>query len=190
MADAFLGEIRAFAFNYAPRGWMMCLGQRVPIQQYTALYAVIGDHFGPSDRQSYFTLPDMSGGRAPVATGSLPGQRPYDLGAVDGQDRVTLTQHNLPPHTHAVSLAKPNKDLSSLAAKQPDAASIPLAYEDSGGRGRDPSAYYLYSTSAASTTMTDASCGVAGQGGAHANRQPYLPLNFCICVDGYWPPRP
>ena len=101
MADPFLGEIRMFGGNFAPRGWAFCNGQILPISQNTALFALLGTTYG-GDGQTTFALPDLQGA-APLHAGEGPGLSSRPLGERGGQQAVSLTTANLPAHTHAVA---------------------------------------------------------------------------------------
>src|SRR5262249_16733243 len=101
MSDQFVGEIRLFPFNFAPRGWAFCKRDLLPISQNTALFSLLGTLYG-GNGTSPFALPDLRG-RAPMALGQGAGLTMRALGEVGGQETVTLTTANLPAHTHALS---------------------------------------------------------------------------------------
>src|SRR5439155_16461480 len=98
MSEPFLGEIRIFPYNFAPRGWALCSGQILPIAQNTALFSLLGTTYG-GNGQTTFGLPDLRG-RTPVGVGQGPGLSSIDLGEVSGTESVTLTQQNLAAHAH------------------------------------------------------------------------------------------
>ena len=98
MADPFLGEIRVTGFNFAPRGWALCDGQLLPINQNTALFALLGTQFG-GNGQTTFALPDLRG-RVPIHQGQGPGLTPRTIGETGGAESATLNVAQLPPHTH------------------------------------------------------------------------------------------
>src|ERR1700733_4989646 len=101
--EAFLATILLWAANYAPKNWMFCWGQTLPINQNTALFALLGTTFG-GDGVSVFKLPDFRG-RVPVGVGPNPGNSTYVLGQVGGSESVTLTINNMPAHNHPFSLS-------------------------------------------------------------------------------------
>src|SRR5690242_1549148 len=98
MSSPFVGEIRPFPFNFAPRGWAFCAGQIMPISQNTALFALLGTFYG-GNGQSTFALPDLRG-RLAVAFNQGPGLSPYAIGEQGGVESVTLTVSTLPAHGH------------------------------------------------------------------------------------------
>lgn len=98
MAEPFLGEIRLFAGNFAPRGWAFCLGQLLPISQNTALFSLLGTFYG-GDGRSTFALPDLRS-RVPIHHGQGPGLSRRDIGEVGGASQVLLTNAELPAHSH------------------------------------------------------------------------------------------
>lgn len=170
MADQFLGEIRAFAGNFAPLGWALCQGQLLPIAQNDALFALIGTTYG-GDGQSTFALPNLAG-RIPIHQGAGPGLTRRALGEAGGSEAVALGVPQLPAHSHAAMGANSGADRVSPAA----------AYwsTDPGGNTG------AYSTTAGSQ-MAAGAIGTAGGGQAHANMQPFLVLNYIIALEGIFP---
>jgi microcystin-dependent protein len=188
MADAFIGEIRAFSFGWAPQDWMVCDGTLAPLAQYQALYAVIGTNFG-GDGKTTFGLPNLIS-RSPVCTGQGAGLSNWTWARKDGSDGVSLTEAQMPAHNHTPVLA--------LGASSP---AHEIATADSTcypSRPYDTSASppaILHScvdavTTPVNTTMAASSLGVYGAGAAHENRQPLLAMTFCICMIGWFPARP
>lgn len=166
--DPYLGEIRLFAGNFAPTGWALCNGQLLAISQYTALFSLLGTFYG-GNGTSNFALPDLRG-RAPMHYDQGPGLSPHVIGEVGGSESVTLTQLEIPPHTHALGAAASVGTIASPAAAVPAASS-----ERNFGYA-----------AAADTTMAP----VGGSGSqAHENRQPFLALNYIIALQGIFPPR-
>ncbi len=100
-ADPIMGAISLFAGNFAPRGWLYCHGQLLPIQQYSALFSILGTTYG-GDGQTTFALPDLRG-RAPIGVGHGPGLTDRTLGEQGGTENVTLTVNQIPAHTHGVA---------------------------------------------------------------------------------------
>ncbi|MBL7650263.1 MAG: tail fiber protein, partial [Candidatus Hydrogenedentes bacterium] len=108
MADPFLGEIRAFAGNFAPLGWALCQGQLLPIAQNDALFALIGTTYG-GDGQTSFALPNLAG-RIPIHQGAGPGLTPRALGEAGGSETVALGVPQLPSHSHVAIGANSGAD--------------------------------------------------------------------------------
>lgn len=170
--DAYLGEIRAFAGNFAPVGWLPCDGRQLSISEYDALYALLGTTYG-GDGVSTFGLPDLQG-RVPMHRQ----QGSYLMGAKAGTETVTLTLQQLPVHTHAVS-----------ATNLPGAADTPQngLWASPVPEGTPPPpAPKIYSSSTDGTMSPQA---VAPQGGSqpHENMMPFLTVTFIINVQGLYP---
>jgi microcystin-dependent protein len=172
MADPFVAEIRIFPFNFAPKGWAFCSGQLMPISQNTALFSLLGTTYG-GDGKSTFALPDMQG-NAPMHPGQGQGLSLRDLGQIGGSETITLLQSEMPAHTH--SLMANTLDIADTNVPSPN-ASFALS---SGGT--------LYQA-AANTSLSVQGLAPAGGGLPHSNMQPYLTLNFCIALQGVFPPR-
>lgn len=172
MTDPFVAEIRMFGFNFAPTGWAMCNGQLLPISQNTALFSLLGTTYG-GDGQSTFALPDLQGS-VPMHPGQGPGLSLHDLGESAGSDTVTLLDSEIPVHAHTVTTSQ-SDGTSQAAAGEKLASGIGIAQ---------------YATAANLTSMAFQSVGVAGADLPHNNLQPYLVLNFCIALQGVFPPRP
>lgn len=169
MADPFIGEIRLMPYNYAPEGWFDCRGQELFIQQYTALYSVIGIRFG-GDGQTKFKLPDLRN-RVPVGTGSGPGLTPRPIATTWGVTTVTLTEVTVPPHTHGMGASTANTNLVTSPA-----GAVPAGQQN------------LYAPpSAGPAVPMAAAVTVVGAGQAHNNMAPYTAFRFCICWDGEYP---
>lgn len=179
MAEPFIGEIRPWALNFAPRGWAFCNGQLLPISQNTALFAVLGTTYG-GDGKSTVGLPNLQD-RAPMNFGAGPGLTSRKLGQVLGTTDVTLTEAQLPAHTH--TLTAQNLDANSAAP----AGQFLAKSNVEGSRGRV--AYNTYSPPAAQTSMAAAAIGTAGGNQSHENMQPYLAINMCIALVGIFPSR-
>jgi microcystin-dependent protein len=160
--DPFVAEIRMFGFNFAPRGWAFCDGQLLPLSQNTALFALLGTMYG-GDGKSNFALPDLQG-NAPMFWGQGGGLSDHYEGEMDGSQTVTLLQSEMPFHTHTV----PGPTIS-LAGSQ--GASI------------------YVTGSPTPQQMNFQGLAPYGTGGPHNNMQPYLTLNFCIALQGVFPPR-
>lgn len=184
MADPFIGEIRGFAFTYAPMDWATCDGQVLPIAQYSALFALIGPTFG-GDGRTTFALPNLQG-RAALDVGAGPGLTPRNWGSVVGGATVALTADNFPPHTHALNVVgNGNANQTIVANNYLSKGVVPV--------GKTPTPKSSYQPSQNGTQLAaDAvqQAGTATGSVPHDNMQPYLPVLMCIALTGLWPPRP
>ena len=172
MSDPFLGEIRMFTGNFAPKGWAMCSGQILPINQNTALFSILGTTYG-GDGQTTFALPDLRG-RVPVHFGQGPGLSGYSEGQTGGVESVVLIPPQIPAHTHSVNAATTGGSQASPASGFP-------AVESTGTS--------LNYSPASNTTMNGAMIAPNSGGQAHENRQPFLAVNFIIALQGIYPSR-
>lgn len=172
--DPYVGEIRLFAGNYAPRGWALCNGQIINIQQNAALYAVIGSIYG-GDGRTTFALPDMQG-LAPMGQGAGPGLTPRNIAVQVGESTQTLTINEIPSHTH-----------------------VPNGSSASGSSQADPT-NNIWGSETATTPlkpyaatpdvqMSPLALSLTGDSQAHNNMQPYLTLSFIIALEGVFPPK-
>jgi len=180
MSDAFVAEIRIFPFSFAPTGWALCQGQLLPISQNTALFSLVGTFYG-GDGKSTFALPNLSG-QCAVGQGQSSTGTEYFLGEQSGVEAVTLIQSEIPAHNHTmVALADPGTTASAAGAQ--------FATVTSGGSKTSSYNGQIYGTTPANahTLMTP----LAATGGSlpHNNMMPYLTLNFCIAMQGIFPPR-
>src|SRR5688572_24550841 len=162
MSEPFIAQIMMFGGNFAPRGWAFCSGQILSIAQNTALFSILGTTYG-GNGQTTFALPDLRG-RVPIHPGQGPGLSNYDLGQAAGLETITLTQNQMPTHTHAAQL-----HASTQAAND----TLP-----SGNFLADGGAYQ----SATNTTMNAGAVtnGLAGGSQPVSIIQPYLAINFII----------
>lgn len=182
MADPFIGEIRAFAFNYAPYGWATCDGQILNVVQNTALFSLLSNKFG-GDGKTTFGLPNLSG-RAPLDVGAGPGLTPRNWGDVVGAASVSLSGSNFPPHSHGLNAVS-----NAPAGLKPVANSY---FSKPPSEGRPPVTTNAYSQVPVNIQMAADAVQPAGTGtGAipHDNMQPYLPVLLCIAVMGIYPTR-
>jgi microcystin-dependent protein len=165
MSDTpFLGELRLMSFNFAPRGWAQCNGQLLPINQNQPLFSLFGTMYGGDGRVN-FALPDLRG-RAPIHRGGAAGRV---VGTPDGTEFHTLSQAELPSHTHQVMA-------SSANANQPNP-------------GIFASANNLYRPLSDLTTVNPQTISNYGNSQAHENRQPALTLCWCVALSGIFPSR-
>lgn len=164
-----------FGFNFAPRGWAFCNGQLLPISQNTALFSLLGTTYG-GDGRSTFALPNLQGS-TPISSGQGPGLSLRDLGEQSGSQTVTLLQSEIPAHTHLLQAY--TGDVADSRAPGP-AATLGI-----------PSPGLAYSPTATGLQpMNFQAVAVAGGSLPHNNLQPYLTMNFCIAMQGVFPPRP
>lgn len=177
MSSPFVAEIRIFPFNFAPRGWAFCNGQLLPISQNTALFSLLGTQYG-GDGKSNFALPNLQGS-APMHTTQFSGSSPFGqffIGESGGEDTVTLLTSEMPAHTHMVQA---DYDHRNATATNPNGA---VQVNSTGN--------LLFSTVAPSgTVMNPAMVSVAGGSQPHNNLMPYLVMNYCIAMQGVFPPR-
>jgi microcystin-dependent protein len=170
MSEPFIGEIRSFSFNFAPRGWAQCDGQLLQISQNQALFSILGTTYGGNGTTT-FALPDLRG-RGPVHPGSgQAGRRDVGLGQVGGEEAHTLTLSELGPHSHAIEAT------AAAGTTQVPTNAVPAG---------SPTPQYGTTNNA---TMDPAMVIAAGVGAGHENRVPYLTLNYCIALFGVFPSR-
>lgn len=173
MSNPFLAEIRIFPFNFAPKGWAFCDGQILPLSQNTALFSLLGTTYG-GDGKSNFALPNLQGS-APMHPGQGPGLSLHDLGETGGSDTVTLLESEIPSHSHSLMASALNANLNapnpnnSIARTSPQQLYMP--------------------TAPPLVSLADQTIAPAGGDQPHNNLMPYLTLNFCIALQGVFPPR-
>jgi len=170
--DPFVAEIRIFPFNFAPKGWAFCDGQILPISQNTALFSLLGTTYG-GDGKSNFALPNMQG-NAPMHPGQGPGLSSHDLGETGGSQTVTLLASEMPAHSH-----------SWTASNQAGTDQSPVNELFAGGIG----GISMYAAPGSMTQLAPNALPPAGGDQPHNNMTPYLTLNFCIALQGVFPPR-
>ena len=169
--DNFIAEIRIFPFKFAPRGWAMCNGQLMSIPQNTALFSIIGTVYG-GDGKSTFALPNLQG-RAPMHPGQGTGLSAHSLGEISGSEKVTLAFPEMASHSHNVAGTSEPGEL-----KSPGNSLIARSVNGNVYAAEDPNVQM------AQETITP-----TGSSQAHNNMQPYLTTNFCIALQGNFPPR-
>jgi microcystin-dependent protein len=165
MSQPYVGEIRMFAGNFAPAGWMFCEGQLLPISEFETLFNLIGTTYG-GDGQSTFALPDLRG-RLPMHQGNG-----FTLAETGGVETVTLTVSQMPAHSHPY--------LVSTSGTNPS-ASPSGAVLDSSPNSK------MYRQAAATVGFAPASIGSTGGSQPHDNFQPYLCVDFIISLFGVFP---
>jgi len=167
MAEPFLSEIRIFSFNFPPKGWALCNGQLLPINQNQALFSLLGTTYG-GNGQTNFALPNLRG-RVPLHSGSG-----FTLGQAPGEESHTLMPQEMPTHNHSVNAFGGAPD--SNATSPTGAFYAPTADNST-----------LYFSGNADSAMNAGVIGNTGGSQAHENRQPFLVLNFCIALQGIFP---
>ena len=171
MSEAYIGEIRIFAGNFAPQSWAFCDGRSLSISENDALFALIGTTYG-GDGVNTFNLPDLRG-RLPVHMGTDSNGNTYVEGQSTGVENVTLTTSQIPSHNHILQASKGGTTTSSPASAM---------LRDSG--------VDMYANSlTAPVAMNNAAIANAGGNQPHSNLQPYLCLSFIIALFGIFPSR-
>ncbi|MEN3369740.1 MAG: hypothetical protein V7609_1883 [Verrucomicrobiota bacterium] len=163
MAEPFLSEIRIMSFIFAPKGWALCNGQLLPINQNQALFSLLGTTFGGDGRVN-FALPDLRG-NVPIHVGSG-----HTLGEKGGEQAHTLSIAELPTHTHVLN-----------GTNTDGTQAIPV------GNLLARSATQLYAPATNLQAMNAGSVGPTGGSQAHLNMEPFLTLSFCIALQGIFP---
>lgn len=167
MSEPFLAEIRMFGFNFPPRGWALCDGQIVPINQNQSLYSLLGTTYG-GDGRTTFALPELRG-RVPIHFGSSGGPD-HTLGQKAGEETHSLTVAEIPPHDHAWNASTANGDTP-----------VPT--------GELLGAYNNGYDGTGDTTLRPGTIADGGAGQAHENMAPFQALSFCIALQGLFPSR-
>ncbi len=170
MSEPFVGEIRMFAGNFAPRGWAFCDGQLLAVSQNDALFSLFGTIYG-GDGQTTFGLPDLRG-RIPIHAGTGPGLSPRRLGSRGGSERETLTVNQLPSHTHGVSGS------AAGATQTTPQGGVPAATDKN-----------LYRDGGTTEEMSSETVGATGGGQSHSNLMPFLCVHFIVALFGIYPSR-
>lgn len=184
VSDPFLGEIKMWSFAWAPRGWALCDGAMLTVQQNQALFALLGINFG-GNGQTTFALPDLRG-RTPVGYGRSSDDTTvtYAVGNSGGAETVTLTPASAPPHAHTLAAFGGNG-----TAIPPTAGVMANLISATSGSTTDFSSYLPSANWSANATMAADSVSIAGTSTPHANMQPFTVVNFTICTSGSFPPR-
>ncbi|WP_172564577.1 phage tail protein [Vibrio navarrensis] len=171
MSNRFISEITLFAGNYAPYHWAYCSGTLLAITGNEALYSLLGSNFG-GDGRSSFALPDFRG-RVAVGSGSGTGLTPRALGQMFGTETVTLTDDQVPGHSHSF-----NVSTVTASTTLPVETSLASAYQ-----------YVVSQPTDNFVLMSKNAIQAVGSGSPHSNMAPYLALNFIICTAGVYPSR-
>jgi len=177
MSDPFIGEIQIYGFNFAPANWAYCNGQLMSVSQNTALFSLLGTTFG-GDGRTTFALPNFQG-QVACGQGNGPGLTPRVQGETFGSATATLSYDQMPAHNHSMRIFTQSDSTKRFGTPaNGSAAMVP-------GLGH-PFTPAVTSTTSLPSTMI----GTTGGNGAHPNMQPYLAMNFCICLSGQFPQRP
>lgn len=174
MSESYLGEIRMFAGNFAPIGWALCEGQTLSISENEVLFALIGTTYG-GDGQTTFKLPGLRG-RTPIHVNTQ-----YNLGAVGGAEKVTITTNQMPSHTHPVHAVATAGNMPSPSDLLWAGTSGYSNYSD----GKDSSGNPLTPVSMNANIISS-----VGGNQSHENMMPSLPISFIISLYGFFPPQP
>lgn len=172
--DPFVGEIRIFGFNFAPKGWAQCNGQLMPISQNTALFSLLGTMYGGNGKTT-FALPDLQGS-APLQAGQGPGLSQRFQGEAGGTESVTLLESEIPMHSHSWQISQRPSNNGTPS----DAVYVGPASEGQ----------FILNDSQPTASMAPNALSPSGGSLPHNNMQPYLTMNFCIALQGIFPPRP
>jgi microcystin-dependent protein len=171
MGTPYVGEIRIFAGNFAPAGWMFCEGQLLAISENDTLFNLIGTTYG-GDGQTTFALPDLRG-RLPLHMGTGSSGTSFVIGQSAGVEQVTLTTSQIPAHTHPILGSAANATTTgptnNIPATMPDVTT------------------FAYGTDLPPTTLSPQSVTSSGGGQPHNNFQPYLCINYIISMFGIFP---
>ncbi len=167
-----------FAGNFAPRGWAFCQGQLLSIAQNTALFSLLGTTYG-GNGQTTFALPDLRG-RVSISPGQGPGLPSVTLGETSGVPTVTLLSTQIPQHNHTIRGSA--SGLGNTANPAGNSLGI-------GAVASDSSPVNMYNSAAPSVALNPLTCGLTGGSQPHNNMQPYLGMNYIICMEGIYPSR-
>jgi microcystin-dependent protein len=170
MAQPYIGEIRMFAGNFAPAGWMLCDGQLLPISENEALFTLIGTTYG-GDGQSTFALPNIQS-RIPIHAGTGPSGTSYQLGEMGGTEAETLSIQQIPSHSHSWTA-------STSVAQHPDPTGHVVGQSPAG---------FLYIEDIPDANFSSNAAGPAGGSQPHENTQPFVCINYIISLFGIFPP--
>ncbi|MBF0371095.1 MAG: phage tail protein [Magnetococcales bacterium] len=210
MADSYLGEIRLFPYTFNPRDWLFCDGQILSISQYSALFSILGATYG-GDGRSNMQLPDLKG-RAPIHPGTGSGLSSYSLGQKSGTEGVVISSDQMPAHSHQLKGSHVSgSDTTYATQTDPADHFLGQAEGDPSARGGQVLKHYKEPSLSAGAEAADSdlttpsesgirplsssqivpmhedALSTSGNNQAHQNMQPYLAINYCICIDGEYP---
>jgi microcystin-dependent protein len=176
MSSPFVAEIRMFGFNFAPTGWAQCNGQLLPLSQNTALFSLLGTMYG-GDGKSTFALPNLQGS-VPLNWGQSSTGTEYFEGQQAGSETITLLTSEMPFHTHTLRA----QAIDPCDVNQPG-PTVVMGLSNNGNAYAPRSAGNI-------VNMNFQATSIAGASFPHNNMMPYLTVNFCIAMQGVFPPRP
>ncbi len=179
MSDPFIGEIQIFGCSFAPQHWIPCVHGMLQINQYQALYSIVGTYFG-GDGRTTFGLPNLVG-HAPMGFDQGTNLTYREFGQMYGTAGVVLGSDNLPSHNHHLQVIYANGESPSPVVDGAIAVDLP--------RGDSRIRFANNDAQQSSTPMAQQTLGVTGQSAPHENRQPFLAVNFCMATVGYYPSR-
>jgi len=178
--EGYIGEIRLFAANFAPRNWAYCQGQIIAISTNSALFSILGTTYG-GNGQTTFGLPNFAS-RTAVGAGQGAGLPYVSLGEVSGYESVSLVSSNLPPHNHTANIS-----VSPLASADPGEETNPTSAFPGNNQGSN--IYTNSHNSMMGQVSVPLNCGPSGNSAPHNNIQPSLGMNYIICMYGIYPSR-
>lgn len=171
--DAYLGEIQMVAFDFAPQGWAICDGKELKIREYEALFSLIGTKYGGNGTTN-FALPDLRG-RFPIAAGKGIGLEERKIAEKGGQEKVTLTEKEIPAHNHKL------QGINGV----PDSKFLKNRYLTNNPNNL----YGERNSEEVISALNNESISMIGGGDSHDNMPPFLCINFIICLQGIYPPK-
>lgn len=180
--DYMLGEIKMFAGNYAPQGWVLCNGQILQVSQYSALFSLLGTTYG-GNGSTTFAVPNLCG-RVPIGMGSGTNLTTKTLGSTGGAETVTLTATQIPAHTHELT-----ETTATATTSVPSPTVVPATAQLPASGASSAKSVNVYAPSSGNPTVTSSTTSSGGNQ-AHENMMPYLTINYIICVAGIYPSRP
>jgi len=178
MDESYIGELRPIGFGFAPRGWLLCQGQTLAINQNQALFSLLGTTYGGNGTTT-FNLPDLRG-RVPVGQSQGPGLGNYTLGQIGGVENQTLVPAEMPVHNHLIQ-GTMSPDATSVDSNSPTNEYIGAGSLNQYSKGPKNAAM----AANAITSVTNNT----GSSQPHENRQPYIAVNYAICIQGLFPSR-
>lgn len=193
--DGYMGEIRMFGGNYAPRDWALCDGRLLDIESHSALFSIIGTIYG-GDGRTNFALPNLKG-RTAIGAGTGQGLTTRILGQMMGFETELLTQQEMPTHSHTADLDLASMDISATLKGNTGTATTTNPTDGAFGTARSNT----YNTASPDTPMHTGSIETqvsgagsvtvhnAGNSHAHNNMQPSQVVNYIICINGMYPSR-
>lgn len=191
MTQTYIGELRSFPYNFAPRNWATCQGQLLSIAQNTALFSILGTTYG-GNGQTTFALPNLSGRVTNSAGGGTgPGLSPYSLGEQAGSETVTLLSTEMPSHNHTVDVWYQTGAVDTFmhAAPTPQLHLSKLLIKAQTGAAYSQGQMWNSPPIDTPVTLNPQTLSLTGGSQPHNNVQPNLTLLWCICVQGNFPPR-